>query len=81
MDISGHSHDEYLLGEFKDDQLQTHQHALRVPNDDGASRNIRPTGSGGSTFWVSRNTENNSGRSGTVTRGKRKGVTYLVKVL
>ena len=69
------SHDVYALGEFKDDQLQSHTHTFQT----------RSSGSGGnSANWANGSvysnptTTANSGRSGTVTRGKRLGVNYII---
>ena len=81
LDISGHSHDEYLLGEFKDDQLQDHYHRTngRTQGTGHKSGNewpiLSPDGNTANATTIY------SGRHGVVTRGKRKGVTYLIKVL
>ena len=72
------SHDVYGLGEFKDDQIQSHTHNATVPN---VYYQYTPTANGGpgaqSTTTIT--TSNNSGRSGTTTHGKQKGVTYIIK--
>ena len=71
-----------MVGEFKDDQLQDHEHdfngaytseignimSIRMYNRDIYSA-IRPH------QYVA------EGRHGNVTRGKRKGVKYIIKVL
>ena len=70
------THDVFTLGEFKDDQLQKHTHSMRYwTTSGGASPNV----SGGSNFGDRSGTGNNNGRSGTVTRGKRIGVNYIIK--
>ena len=84
------THDDYTLGLFKDDHFQTHQHNIAVNGDTNY-----PLGYG--TEWstsfangiaktatsrgIAIKTSSTGGRSTTVTRGKRKGVTYLIKVL
>ena len=72
------SHDVYGLGEFKDDQMQSHTHTLSIPN---SQYQYTPT-AGGGPGPISRytaETSNNSGRSGATTHGKQKGVTYIIK--
>ena len=74
------AHDVYDLGEFKDDQLQNHQHQnygsdygsaavaqVRVPKSDGGG-------------IVPYNWTVTAGRRGLVTRGKRKGTNYIIHV-
>ena len=72
------SHDVYELGEFKDDQLQSHKHTLSIPN---SYYQYTPTANGGpgAKDKTTAETSNNSGRSGTTTHGKQKGVTYIIK--
>ena len=70
-------HDIYALGEFKDDQFQTHTHSVRVRHSGSSgmgvdNQNAKRDGSITSG-------EPNSGRYGDVTRGKRKGVNYIIK--
>ena len=72
------SHDVYELGEFKDDQLQTHTHTETHLNTGdtwgwaGSSFRIDPT--------LTKQTSNpNNARTGTTTHGKQKGVTYIIK--
>ena len=69
-------HDTYTLGEFKDDQLQSHTHSIRYWATTGGA-NIN--GAAGSGLSSRSGTGNNNGRSGTVTRGKRIGVNYIIK--
>ena len=84
IDTNLATHDSYTLGEFKDDQLQKHSHTYPVsyPGTLGSNGNIPYSNSSSAdrhdvTSWLS------GGRIGTpdVTRGKRKGVIYLIKVL
>ena len=70
------THDTYTLGEFKDDQLQSHTHSIRYWATTGGS-NINGAAGGG--LSSKSGTGNNDGRSGTVTRGKRIGVNYIIK--
>jgi len=70
------THDVYTLAQFKDDQLQDHQHTItpHVPVAHGeystAFSYDTPEGAGG-TVAV--------GRTGTTTHGKRLGVNYIIK--
>lgn len=85
------NHDEYSLGEFKDDQLQN-----ITGNFESANRNRAPNTSGvfdvenGSENWFALDTQVTSptivkfnasrvARAGTVTRGKSVGVNYIIK--
>ena len=67
-------HDTYELGQFKDDQMQTHTHSNgafgEADNTYGGPYRVIP----GVT-----NTGNNSGRSGATTHGKQIGVNYIIK--
>ena len=69
-------HDTYAFGEFKDDQLQSHTHSIAYWATSGPY-NIN--GTGGSGLSSKRGTGKNDGRGGTVTRGKRIGVNYIIK--
>lgn len=77
------SHDTYTLGEFKDDQLQTHQHYVAIAN----FRNIGNGGSSGSvntyTSQSNRSTTTiaNNYRGGSTTHGKQFGINYIIKAL
>lgn len=87
------NHDAYSLGEFKDDCFQGHVHYIR--NKDGAGsasgyylgRSSDSWGISDSMLGVGgtiANTNDPYGtypRVGNVTRGKRKGVNYLIKAL
>ena len=83
-----HTHDSYTLGEFKDDQVQNHKHeslviAAGYPNGSGNyPRGVDWKDITSKTTTELMNYQNNtSGRHGDVTRGKRKGVNYIIKVL
>lgn len=79
------NHDEYTLGEFKDDQIQEHEHLLSVegykfPKAQNCTVGNGPRGftiasqGDSATFFIS-----DSYRKGTVTRGKSVGVNYIIK--
>ena len=73
------THDKYTVGEFKDDRLQTHTHNAYFQGgyDKMASNS-------GGEYVVHPNvgpTSEPDGRIDNVTRGKRKGVRYIIKVL
>lgn len=70
------SHDTYDVGEFKDDQFQTHAH--------GAFYSMPSPAAGGRTFLTAdgTGTANTSvGRFGTTTHGKQLGVNYIIKAV
>lgn len=75
------NHDEYTLGEFKDDQFQYHRHEIAVnTGTSGQYRNI--TGAAQKAVDYAENTlgiSSGYGRHGTVTRGKSVGVNYIIK--
>jgi len=70
------AHDVYTLAQFKDDQLQDHQHTITphvsVAHGDYSTAFTydTPEGSGGIVAV---------GRTGTTTHGKRLGVNYIIK--
>ncbi|MBQ1777095.1 MAG: tail fiber protein, partial [Acidaminococcaceae bacterium] len=77
------THDVYTVGEFKDDQLQNHRHysifSQYLTNYSGgqfSSVQIPGTDNNGGINGVT-----SSYRAGTTTRGKSKGVKYIIKVL
>ena len=73
------SHDVYTLGEFKDDQLQSHSHTYRQSfYYDGAFFG-GPSMRGSTSEFDSTTTNNSSARFGTTTHGKQKGVNYIIK--
>lgn len=79
-----------MVGEFKDDQLQTHIHDLSSLDGSINFPETSQQSSGGTgkivvssgvafTNLVARYMGDS--RNGTVTRGKRKGVNFIIKVL
>lgn len=78
------NHDVYTLGEFKDDQLQDHKHkSYRHDSLVDFGRDMAGS-EDWADDWGSRTRDNESdvpftGRHGEVTRGKRKGVNYIIK--
>lgn len=87
------THDVYTVGGFKDDRVQTHTHLVRILdanasypvlkfayNKCGGSAGYGYDQYGANDFDVSATNEMDN-RRGDTTRGKRKGVTYIVKVL
>lgn len=77
------NHDEYTLGQFKDDQLQNHRHTLFSNPNTGSAPGASwySTDCGGNNNFVDGTlyTSYNGGRGGTVTRGKSVGVNYIIK--
>ena len=68
-----------MVGQFKDDCLQDHRHEAyfqggydKLQSNSGGDYVMHPD---------TANTNAPSGRIGNVTRGKRKGVKYIIKVL
>jgi microcystin-dependent protein len=74
-------HDVYALGEFKDDQLQDHTHALNNKyTNDGAGTMGGPIGNGANNRPLQViYTKEATGRTGTTTHGKQKGVAFYIK--
>ena len=78
------THDVYTVGQFKDDQFQKHGHSLIRNSQDFPLQTTawQPdeviTDHYGNKPDVS---DPNSGRYGTTTHGKQKGVKYIIKVL
>ena len=72
------THDTYTLGQFKDDQLQSHTHNYTAKFNESGSVYVASA----QQVWYNDRTKAttaNSGRSGTVTRGKRLGINYIIK--
>lgn len=69
-----------MVGQFKDDQVQDHSHMTH-----------QQASSGERGYWYDSNfayigntmltDDMYNGRRGSITRGKRKGVKYIIKVL
>ena len=73
-----------MVGEFKDDQLQDHYHSAgngRFLQTGGSSPAYALGNNGGSDSATGRVFETSSLRKGDVTRGKRKAVKFIIKVL
>lgn len=75
-----HDHDVYAEGESKDDQLQEHSHSAETNDTKGSSSQdvgymFQPSGS----FIKSPSNSSQSGRAGTVTRGKSRAVFIYIK--
>ena len=78
---STNSHDIYTLGEFKNDQMQSHRHKHNLYCD-GSNGNDWSYRTGVSNYWLNdQKTDYNDGRSGTTTHGKQVGVNYCIKYL
>ena len=90
------AHDEYAIGEFKDDQMQWHRHklAIRSKAQEGISNAYPYSGLGGGNTSMGQTTytyegsylANKSymdaidGRSGTTTHGKQIGCNFIVRM-
>lgn len=74
------THDVFTIGQFKDDQLQSHTHTYLWPNS-LYKWNDSTSGGGPRNNYNSANFGENSGRKGTVTRDKSKGVYYYIKAV
>lgn len=72
-----------MVGQFKDDRVQTHQHAQSGYMVTSSQSVYLPlySGAGYSIAQSTNQTGNNTGRVGDTTRGKRKGVKFIIKVL
>lgn len=77
------NHDIYTIGEFKDDQVQDHTHHVNSYAYASSSITRRSwyndAGSFGGNDVYTGNP--NTGRHGDVTRGKSKGVNYIIKAV
>ena len=87
LDEPNHSHDVYTLGQFKDDQMQTHRHRV-WNNQNGNGWSFEVAGNPGGPLARTNSTahDNASGiggaieaRTGTTTHGKQLGVNYIIK--
>lgn len=68
------AHDVYTLGQFKDDQMQSHTHP-QIGNDGQGHGSSLPKAA--ELSWT--NSGVNSGRRGDTTHGKQYGVNYIIK--
>ena len=80
------NHETYTLGEYKDDQLQDHKHDNYIINSAQNKSVTLAAGnygfgasSNGSGAFLVNGMVSGSYRIGDVTRGKRKGVNYIIK--
>ena len=76
------NHDEYTLGQFKDDQLQSHSHYVAVNTGGETSAWIWKFGivnGYAQDVWGDLVGGTYGARAGTVTRGKSVGVNYIIK--
>jgi len=85
------AHDTYTLGQFKDDQMQGHYHNALFQGASSVDGGLGRIGTFGGTYTpLLRNDSftvgtpltdgtNGTPRTGTVTRGKRVGVNYIIK--
>lgn len=75
------AHDEFTLGQFKDDQMQTHTHSYA--NRQASPPNFVNITSATNNYFYMNDTwltsGNPSGRNGDVTRTKEKGVNFIIK--
>lgn len=80
-------HDVYNVGEFKDDQLQTHKHYRYSGRRNGWNTN--PLAGGQAGYSATSSTQYNNGelvgepascREGSTTHGKQVGVNFIIKV-
>ena len=70
-----------MVGEFKDDQLQSHHHHIQTFQNAGTSPSIgRLVVNGTDPRFFDTGTPFDA-REGDVTRGKHKGVRFIIKVL
>lgn len=68
------AHDVYTLGQFKDDQMQSHVHSQCGSEGQGHGSS---TPKAAELVWT--NTGYNTGRRGDTTHGKQYGVNYIIK--
>ena len=72
-----------MVGEFKDDRIQNHQHNINATSSQSGSTYILGTNAkGGGGLWTGDIATNSSlgTRIGSTTRVKSKGVKYIIKV-
>lgn len=74
-----------MVGQYKDDRIQDHQHTVNSPSVGGGSLKLLTSTTGGEPI-ASWNTyastiRSGYGRHGDTTRVKSKGVKFIIKVL
>lgn len=73
-------HDTYNVGEFKDDQVQDHDHRLEIGVGNGDNAALERVGVDDfAALRTGKVYEHSGARSGNTTRGKRLGVNYIIK--
>lgn len=76
------THDIYTVGEFKDDQLQRHDHKIGISQHPFTSnKNSAYAALNEFVYYSGYTNDGYDGRFGTTTHGKRKGIKYIIKVL
>ena len=76
------SHDAYWLGQFKDEEFKQHSHGIPIGNAAaGFGLQFQSTYYEGQIKITSSVGENSYGTGGDHTRGKRKGVYYIIKAV
>lgn len=77
-DIS--EHDTYTIGQFKDDQVQDHDHRLEIGSGSGMNAALERVSVGDFSELRTGKVYTPTGfRAGGTTRGKRLGVNYIIK--
>lgn len=72
-------HDVYTLGQFKDDQLQDHTHSTHISSPTGSYVIMDSFGSTNNKQYIAYTDGIDTGRKGTTTHGKQKGVAFYIK--
>lgn len=73
------THDSYTIGEFKDDQMQSHKHRMDITTADTMTvYGLSYAANTGSTN-ATETREVSNARNGTTTHGKQLGVNYIIK--
>ena len=76
-------HDEYTVGQFKDDQFQGHAHRIQTYEEDSSGGNYvdnsNRNGSYYKTYDIVNDDTNGTPRYGTTTHGKQVGLYYIIK--
>ena len=70
-----------MVGEFKDDQFQNHTHAYSSHAFDNYFISESIGGKVMGEKGTRRTNDPYDGRSGSITRGKRKGIKYIIKMI
>jgi len=75
-----HEHDVYNVGEFKDDQLQGHEHIIKsLSGNAGWTGSATIGGNDKNTSGIVSDGTNGTPRIGSTTHGKQVGVNYIIK--